>query len=682
MNSLGHQRNQNSNVRKGFRVLEQWSAILSYFQRLSCLIGSLRKMATKIPSAPVPPLGIRVLEARVKNFRSLKLAAVAFDDLTLLIGENNSGKTSFLEALHMAIGQGYRSNFVDDIFLGPEEKQPPKDRTACVDLLIRPVNPDGTISNTFPSGSPWLELWGNGIQQDSADKDFVAIRTVLAWDVGRGEYSISRKFLIDWLEKPADIMQSKVNEKSGQVLWHHIEPLCLYFMDAKRDIHDELHNRGSFWSKMVSDVGLTDEQIAELEIQLSTINDAIVSGSKVLTHIEEHLGELYRTVTCDKESVSITPLSRHLRDFRQGMDVQFATTGSQFFPLSRHGMGTRSLAAVLIFRAYMTWRQKENKDHNALHPMLALEEPEAHLHPQAQRALFSHLFALPGQRIISSHSPYIVSQANIDNVRHFRKNGPETLVSRLDTSSLTTDDIRKIDRMVLNTRGDILFAKAIVLFEGETEEQALPLFAEHYWDRSVHALGLSFVGVGGKGNYLPFLRLAHDYGIPWYIFGDGEADAQKQLAAALKKIGVSSINACPTVFVIPGGDNYERYILNEGYQDAVKQMLDAYHQENSFLKNYMVLKHGQKAKGGVVRDYESAGAEDRAMLDALTEGKTEYGAPLARAIVSLADPQRRIPVLMAEMFKAISSVIEPQVIVADQAAKPGAFEQGKKDATA
>jgi putative ATP-dependent endonuclease of OLD family len=601
--------------------------------------------------------GIRLLEARVKCFRSLKLASVAFDDLTLIIGENNSGKTSFLEGLHMAIGEGHRANYAEDIFLGPDEMQPPKDRKAIVDLLIRPSAADGKILDAFPAGSPWLELWGNGVMQDAKGNDFAAIRTTLKWDAGKSEYGIFRSFLAEWRASPEELEETRVNERHGPALWSQVEPLSLYFMDAKRDFHDELHNRSSFWSKLVSDVGLSDAQIAELEKELSNINDAIVSSSKVLSHIQTHLGELYHTVTCEKEGVSITPLSRHLRDFRQGMDVQFATSGSQSFPLSRHGMGTRSLAAVLIFQAYMTWRQEQNTVDNALHPMLALEEPESHLHPQAQRALFSHLNAIPGQRIISSHSPYIVSQANIKNVRHFRKNGPETIVSSLDTKDLKPEDIRKIDRMVLNTRGDILFAKGIVLFEGETEEQALPVFAEHYWDRSVHALGLSFVGVGGEGNYLPFLRLANSYGIPWFIFADGEAQAGKHLAAALGKIGIMDVTACPNVVSIPNGQNYEAYIVAAGYEDAIGRMLNEHHESGDYILDYINLMDGGMAKGGKRRAYRAAGGRAAAIVDILRGSKTEYGAPLARSIIALADEDRQIPKQVKRLFDTMATVL-------------------------
>ncbi len=90
---------------------------------------------------------------------------------------------------------------------------------------------------------------------------------------------------------------------------------------------------------------------------------------------------------------------------------------------------------------------------------------------------------------------------------------------------LTEEDLRKIDRQVMNTRGDMLFARALVFFEGETEEQALPDFAEKRWKKHPNDLGFSFVGVGGTGNSagLPAI-MAESLKIPWFIFSDGEAD--------------------------------------------------------------------------------------------------------------------------------------------------------------
>ena len=80
--------------------------------------------------------GIKLTDVHIKNFRSLKNVCIDLDWLTLLIGENNSGKTSFLDTLFASIGAGRHVVSVNDIFLSPEEKKVPKNREAIIDILI------------------------------------------------------------------------------------------------------------------------------------------------------------------------------------------------------------------------------------------------------------------------------------------------------------------------------------------------------------------------------------------------------------------------------------------------------------------------------------------------------------------------------------------------------------------
>ena len=598
--------------------------------------------------------GIQITEVRIRNFRSLKEVDVLLDWLTVLIGENNSGKTSFLDALSAAIGAGQRVISERDVFWAPSENKVPLDREVIIDLLIRPTDNEGNIIDIF--SDYWVELWGNGVSQDDRINDYVGIRTQMKWDSTRGEYITERNFLVDWQEDPKKWDLARINEIAGSVSAAKIEPLALYLMDAKRDISDELRNRGSFWHKLVSDLGLADVHIEQIEKTLNGINEMIISGSGVLVHVQDNLDDLYKIIGGDKSSVSITPIPRHIRDLSRGMDVNFATKEAQTFPLSRHGMGTRSLAAVLMFRAYSTWRQENAK--GEVHPMLALEEPEAHLHPQAHRALFKQIKEIPGQRIISTHSPYIASQAKIVQFRHFHKDGTDTAVTQIDTTSLTDEDIRKINRMVLNTKGEILYARALVLFEGETEEQALPIFAEQYWGRQPDAFGVTLAGVGGSRNYLPFLRLASSFGIRWYIFSDGETDALKHVKSALKQIGVTDPDPTkhPKVSVLPNGHNFESYLVSEKYEDAILTMLDSYHNIENYLDNeYIPKMHGQKKTKTTNRDYKSSGGRQSALVDVLTDKKTQYAVPLASSITSLNDETRRFPDKLRELFEMIST---------------------------
>jgi putative ATP-dependent endonuclease of OLD family len=130
--------------------------------------------------------GIKISEVRIHNFRSLQNICVDLEWLTILIGENNSGKTSFLDALYAAIGAGRRTVSVEDIFLSPGDRRVPRDRAAVIDIIIRPTDIDGKIIETFPAGSYWLALWGEGVSQDEFENEFAGIRTLIKWDPTKG----------------------------------------------------------------------------------------------------------------------------------------------------------------------------------------------------------------------------------------------------------------------------------------------------------------------------------------------------------------------------------------------------------------------------------------------------------------------------------------------------------------
>ena len=122
----------------------------------------------------------------------------------------------------------------------------PKDRKAIVDVLVRPVGADGRIIESFPEGSFWTGLWGTGIAQDEEQNDMVGMRSVLEWSDVYGDYRTTRKFLKEW-KLFADWRGAEVGETISAV---HIEPIALHYIDAKRDLEDDLRTRGSFWRRL------------------------------------------------------------------------------------------------------------------------------------------------------------------------------------------------------------------------------------------------------------------------------------------------------------------------------------------------------------------------------------------------------------------------------------------------
>lgn len=146
-----------------------------------------------------------------------------------------------MDALNAALGVSRRSFTQDDVFITADETVPPKDRRIVVDVLVRPVDEAGKWLDAFPSGSYWTALWGDGISQDDEQNDFVAVRTLGAWSESQDEYATQRRFLKEW-KVPAQWTEA---QEKAAISSHQLAPIALHYIDAKRDIQDDLRRQGS-----------------------------------------------------------------------------------------------------------------------------------------------------------------------------------------------------------------------------------------------------------------------------------------------------------------------------------------------------------------------------------------------------------------------------------------------------
>jgi len=605
-------------------------------------------------------LNIQLDTLRICGFRGIANIEMTLPRVTVLLGQNNAGKTSIIKALQLALGDYSRFLSDEDFHISQNDNIHEK---ITVDIRFIPIQ-DTLITKDF--AEEWQREFGDKIQSKADGQQYVAIRTVAKPDKVKGGYVVERFHLDDWVEY--DGWQS-IQINSNNRLKKRLDCIPFISIDAQRDIHNELKEKSSFVGRVLSSVEYNKTDVVMLEQMVASINREAIDKSAPLKQLKNHLDSLNQSFNGVGQT-ELTPFPKKIRDLSKRFSVHYGDSKHSSFSMEYHGMGTRSWASMLTVKAFTELLlNKHQEESESLFPIIAAEEPEAHLHPNAQRTLYNQLIASPGQVIISSHSPYIAGLANIHEVRYLKvAEGSVNILQLRD--QFDGDDLRKLKREVVHSRGELLFSKAIVLSEGETEEQVLPELFEVYSGRSAFELGINFVGVNGSGaKYRPFLILAKDLNIPVFIFSDGEIKTVKELKKNYDMIfGLTDITKANNITILDNTD-FEGYLLEQNFTDLLEQTIERVGGEGT-LSTWIQNRHGTPLKStksnkphcltckqpifeSKLRDYNGEDGKKRAILDILDSSKPQYAKAIAESLTRL--PAEKLPKKVQELFNQITS---------------------------
>jgi len=349
-------------------------------------------------------MSILVNSVRISGFRGISNLELSLPKVVVLIGQNNAGKTSIIKALQLAIGDYSRHLTDEDFYIDCDDNVRSE---IIVDISIVPV--DGSSQRTNIFADEWVEVFGDWIQADLEENDFVAIRTICEKDSIKGGFKVSRYPLSRWpgFENWTD-ESAKINNKISK----RIDAIPFVAIDAQRDIHQELREKTSYIGKVLSDISFESDDKDALEELIAELNESAVEKSSVLSELKTHLDSLSQSFEGQGQA-DITPFPKKIRDLSKRFSIHFGEDDSNSFSMEYHGMGTRSWASMLTVKAFIDILEKKHvEEEECFFPLIAAEEPEAHLHPNAQRTLYKQLTDIKGQTIISSHSPYLAALAN------------------------------------------------------------------------------------------------------------------------------------------------------------------------------------------------------------------------------------------------------------------------------
>lgn len=470
---------------------------------------------------------------KIQNFRNYKLLDVALAGNIVVVGENRVGKTNLVHALRLifdpSLPDRARELSIGDFWdgIGELDEQSKievsvdiKDFESDLDVLAvltdyrLPTDPN-TVRLTYifkpidglgraPSTSDDFEFSCYG--GDDESKTF--------------GHELRRRLTLDVLHALRDA-------ESDLATWRR-SPLRPLIEEAFSSI--DLDD--------IEDIGTKIKEATEALVELDEVSD-----------LEDRIASSFLEMSGPKQDVNPTlgfsgaDNSRLLRQIKLLIDD------------GRRSVTDASLgSANLIFLTLKTLElegliKRNQRDHS----LLAIEEPEAHLHPHMQRLVYNDLFEksaasndeqpkLPLSVVLTTHSPHIASVAPLRSLVLLRETTDQGSVgSSLAALELTDDEVEDLERYLDVTRAELLFARGVILVEGDAEKFLVPEFASEL-DIALDQFGVSVCSVSGT-HFKPYAKLLTALAIPFSIITDWDNGAgQKRITELVHLIDDANNN--------------------------------------------------------------------------------------------------------------------------------------------
>lgn len=440
-------------------------------------------------------------EIHIQNYRSCSDVHVPLGDLTVLVGRNNSGKSSIMRAAQWLLK---KSSLVESDFGDPGRPVVVSGTISGLDSHVLGCLEDAHRKRIEPfcktgrmqirrtqnePGSPAKEIILE-VRKDDADGEWAPNPTGI-------DQAIAALFpdpieIAAMQDVPEDVAKFKTGSTIGRLLEPLIESICTAHGNDLVSAFEAFNSR-------LSATGTSRAQEAtRFDDEASAVLADFFPGLSLLLDISmPELHELFKRATIkvrEKEDSTV----RSLTDLGHGAQraIQMA--------LVQH-LASKKIANVASQRT-----------------LLLVEEPELYLHPQAAelvRCALQKLSQESYQVIYSTHSPLMVHRDHVADAIVVQKQERGATTVRLPmreavNGAVTTDGASQAQVLFeFGRASEILFSDRVLLAEGATERRLLPALFEVVREQSHVAAGIGFVSIDGSGNIAKALEILRSMGL-------------------------------------------------------------------------------------------------------------------------------------------------------------------------
>lgn len=471
---------------------------------------------------------MRLTRIAVENHSRLANLELKVRQHMVLVGPNDVGKSSLLRCLHLLLGASTAQLYSQ---IGIEDFRD-RDKPFLVEADIAGF--DGDEHDLFRA------LFPDEIKVDN-ESWWLTIRLEASFDSSE-TLSVNR--------------YAPHGRTGRQLSREQLQAIGWRFLAATDGLRNLQENRRSLLNDLLNTIDLGDEKESFKELNEQVIGR--LRDSVVLTGLREELsGQLTRALPekIDTDQLQFAPGSSIGDDMLDGVQLQVLKDGKPHL-VTDQSDGMRAMYAVAMYDLI-----------SGAANMVAIDEPEIHLHPTSQRSLAGLLKNGRNQKILATHSPDIVGAFRPEYIVSVRPGGK---VVQPKSNDFLNDDDRVVLRWWNHDKLEPLTSNKIIIVEGVTDRNVL-VRAAYLLEKDLDRLGVSIVTLEGSGELTAVLKLFSNQGfnLPIYILIDDDAkeDAAKALGVNLSRLEDSHVS----VSVKDLEDEYTRAIGAKRLWELIKK---------------------------------------------------------------------------------------------------------------
>ncbi|QOI56220.1 ATP-dependent nuclease [Rouxiella badensis] len=454
---------------------------------------------------------MRIESLKLKGFRNYSDALINFAQNTLVIGSNDIGKTNMIYSLRVLLDKSLSELDIEpnemDFHIGTDGNQAEE---LEITVAFIEVNEDAIVSL----------LKGHVSDGGETIIKYRAKRNDLSYEISIGQ--------------SPDEMES-INGR------FYLKHLNMKYVNSQRDLERFIQKEKKYLLK-ISNENLSDPERDSDKNKVERI-------SRLLNVVNKRVGQLNYVSAATKNvnhelgllahhnsgySVQLGAGAIQVNSFIDKLDLGASTNGGEVM-LGGDGRNNQILLAL--------WKAKSIQEHDLENEVViyCVEEPEAHLHPHQQRKLADYLYKkLPGQSIISTHSPQITSQYKPDSIiRLLMKDGATSAASNGCSDCISSAWGSMGYRMSI-LPAEAFFSNAVLLVEGPSEKMFYTELAKEF-GIDLDYLNISVLSVDGV-QFEVYKKILNALEIPLVVRTDN--DVSKKTVKRLECSYFSGVNRC------------------------------------------------------------------------------------------------------------------------------------------